>query len=90
MPETLNPETVGTAVFMLTAMVIGGTELVKRAYSKDWRAVATILVAVLIGALGGVFLMPAVGLPGGIVLGLSGSGVVTGLEKVGSIYAIKK
>ena len=82
--DGLNPETVGTAVFMITTMVVGATELVKRVAKKDYETAAIILVAVLVGALTGALLFPSVGLAGGIVLGLSGTGVVTGLAKIGS------
>lgn len=81
--EGLNPETLGTAVFMLTSMVIGATELVKRAFAADWRTTAIIAVAALVGGLGGLVLLPEVGLVGGIVIGLSASGVVTGIQKFG-------
>lgn len=80
--ENLNTETLGTVVFLLTAMVIGGTELVKRAFDKDWRAVAIIAVSALIGGFGGAILLPAVGLVPGLVIGLSGSGVVTGIKSI--------
>lgn len=81
--EYLNEETLGPALFMLTSMVIGGTELVRRVFRKEWEAVSTIIVAALVGAVGGLFLLPSVGLVPGIVIGLSGSGVITGLQKIG-------
>lgn len=80
----LNPETLATAVFLLTSMVIGGTELVKRAFDRDWKAVVTILVSTAIGAFGGAVLLPSIGLVFGLVIGLSGSGVITGLQKIGN------
>lgn len=81
--ENMVPETLGTAVFLLTSMVIGGTELVKRLFDRDWRAAVIIVVSTIIGAVGGTLLIPAIGIVGGIVIGLSASGVVTGLQKVG-------
>lgn len=78
----LNPETLGTAVFLLTTMVIGGTELVKRAFNKDWQAVSIILVASIIGGFGGAILLPSVGLVPGLVIGLSGSGIITGIKSI--------
>lgn len=81
--ENMVPETLGTAVFLMTSMVIGGTELVKRLFDRDWRAAVIIVVSTIIGAVGGTLLIPAVGIVSGIVIGLSASGVVTGLQKVG-------
>lgn len=86
--EQLNPELIGTTVFLLTAMVIGGTELVKRAFDRDWRAVVIILVSTAIGGFGGGVLLPSIGLVAGIVIGLAGSGVVTGLQKIGIVGTI--
>ena len=40
-----------TSVAILIAFVMGGTELVKQAFDKNWRVVAIIVVAVLIGGL---------------------------------------
>ncbi len=74
----------GVAVTLLTTMVIGGTELVKRLFDKDYRAAAIILVAVVIGAIGGVLLFPTVGLALGIVVGLSATGLLTSLQKFGT------
>lgn len=82
--DELNPETLTTAVFLLTSMVIGGTELVKRAFDRDWRAVVIILVSTAIGGFGGAVLLPSIGLVFGLVIGLSGSGVITGLQKIGN------
>lgn len=88
--ENLVPETIGTAVFLLTSMVIGGTELVKRLFDRDWRAAVIIMVSVVIGGIGGSVLLPAVGLVEGMVIGLSASGVITGLQKVGDTKVVKR
>lgn len=82
--DELRPETVGTAVFLLTSMVIGGTELVKRLFDRDWRAAVIIVVSAVIGGVGGAVLLPSIGLVGGLVIGLGASGVITGLQKVGT------
>ena len=72
-----------TSVAILIAFVMGGTELVKQAFDKNWRVVAIIVVAVLIGGLAGVFLLTDIGLALGMFYGLSASGVITGLQKFG-------
>lgn len=71
--EILGLSTLATVV--LTGLVAGGTELVKRAFDKDWRAVATIIVAALIGGAGGL----AFGLQFavGMVVGMAASGYIT-------------
>lgn len=71
--EILGLSTLTTVV--LTGLVAGGTELVKRLFDKDWRAVATIVVAAVIGGAGGIvfganFLV-------GMVFGLASSGYIT-------------
>lgn len=63
------------ATVALTGLVAGGVELLKRLFDKDWRASATIVVAALIGGLGGLvfganFLI-------GMVFGLATSGYIT-------------
>lgn len=63
------------ATVVLTGLVAGGTELVKRVFDRDWRTVATIIVAAIIGGLGGLvfsadFLI-------GMVFGLASSGYIT-------------
>lgn len=63
------------ATTVLTGLVAGGTELVKRVFDRDWRTVATIVVAAIIGGLGGLvfgadFLV-------GMVFGLASSGYIT-------------
>ncbi len=73
----------GIAAGLLTLFVIGGTELVKQAYAKNWKAVTTIVVAALIGGIGGAFLLPVIGFAPGLAIGLSGSGLITGVQKIG-------
>lgn len=64
----------------LTGLVAGGVELVKRVFDADWRAVITIIIAALIGGLGGMvfgaeFLV-------GVVFGLATSGYITIAQNV--------
>lgn len=74
----------GAAVVLLTALVIGSTELVKALFDRNYRSAALIAVSAVVGAIGGWLLLPQIGLVLGIVTGLSASGVVTGLQKIGS------
>lgn len=71
--EILGLSTLATVV--LTGLVAGGVELVKRVFDADWRAVITIIISALIGGLGGMvfgaeFLV-------GVVFGLATSGYIT-------------
>lgn len=81
--ENLNPDTVGLAMAMLTTMVIGSTELVKRLFDKDFRAAAIIGVSAVVGAFSGALLLPEIGLVQGLVLGLGASGLVTTVSRIG-------
>lgn len=78
--DTSNPT---VAVAVLTFLAVGGTELVKQAFARNWKAVVIIVVSTLIGGLGGVFLVPVVGGVAGLAIGLSASGLVTGFQKIG-------
>lgn len=76
--EILGLSTLATVV--LTGLVAGGVELVKRVFDADWRAVITIIIAALIGGLGGMvfgaeFLV-------GVVFGLATSGYITIAQNV--------
>lgn len=71
--EILGLSTLATAV--LTGLVAGGVELIKRAFDKDWRSVVTIIVAALIGGLGG--LVFGTNFLVGMVFGLATSGYIT-------------
>jgi len=72
-----------TAVAVLTLLCVGGTELVKQAFARNWKAVVIIAVSTLIGGLGGWLLLPVLGGVVGLTVGLSASGFVTGLQKIG-------
>lgn len=80
MIDITNP---AVAISMLTFFAIGGTELVKQAFARNWKAVVIIIVSTLIGGLGGWLLLPAVGGTVGLAVGLSASGLVTGFQKIG-------
>lgn len=79
----MNVADYGVAVALLTLFVIGGTELVKQAFARNWKAVVIIIVASVIGGFGGWLLLPVIGFAPGLAIGLSASGLVTGLQKVG-------
>lgn len=68
------------ATVILTGLVAGGTELVKRVFDKDWRATVTIIIAALIGGFGG--LMLGVNFLVGMVFGLASSGYITIAQNV--------
>lgn len=77
--EILGLSTLATIV--LTGLVAGGTELIKRLFDKDWRAAVTIVVAAIIGGLGG--LVFGVNFLVGMVFGLAASGYVTIAQNIG-------
>lgn len=77
--EILGLSTLATVV--LTGLVAGGTELIKRLFDKDWRAAVTIVVAAIIGGLGG--LVFGANFLVGVVFGLAASGYVTIAQNVG-------
>ena len=68
------------ATVVLTGLVAGGTELVKRIFDADWRVVVTIIVAALIGGTAG--LAFGVEFLVGMVYGLATSGYITIAQNV--------
>lgn len=66
---------------ILLGMVAGVIECIKRAFEKDWKAVAIILGAAVTGALVGlaIFINPLIG----AVVGLSASGFITIAQNFG-------
>lgn len=76
--ETLGLSTIATVV--LTGLVAGGVELFKRILDKDWRTVATIIVAALVGGASG--LAFGVNFLVGMVYGLATSGYITIAQNV--------
>lgn len=74
-------------IVLLTGVVSGFTELVKRAFKKDWLAVAVIIVAGVSGGLAALLIgvNPLIG----VLVGLSTSGYITIAQNVGK-NAIRK
>lgn len=68
------------ATVVLTGLVAGGTELIKRIFDKDWRATVTIIIAAVIGGLGG--LVFGANFLVGMVFGLAASGYITIAQNV--------
>ena len=77
--EVINIEPV--VALVVTGMVAGVVELIKRAFKKDWRAVITIAGAGATGAL--TVLAFGVNPLFGAIIGLSASGYVTIAQNVG-------
>lgn len=73
-----------TSIALLTFMVVGTTELIRRLFKRDYMASAIITASAVVGGFGGAVLLPDVGLVLGIVVGLGASGVVTGVQKFGA------
>lgn len=80
--EILGLSALATAV--LTGLVAGVVELVKRAFDKDWRAVVTIILAGLVGGLGALYM--GTDFLAGIVFGFAASGFVTIAQNIGKNY----
>lgn len=77
--EVFNLDAITTAI--LLGMVAGVIELIKRAFDKDWRAVAIIIGAGITGALVGLLISvnPLIG----AVVGLAASGYITIVQNIG-------
>lgn len=69
-----------TAV-ILTGLVMGGAELIKRLFDKDWRAAAIIASSAVIGGLAGMSL--GITVLQGIAFGLAASGYITLAQNIG-------
>lgn len=69
------------AAAILLGMVAGVIELIKRAFEKDWKAVAIIAGAGVTGALVGLLISvnPLIG----AVVGLAASGYITIVQNIG-------
>lgn len=67
---------------ILTGLVMGGVELVKRLFKKDWKAVAIICTSAVIGGVAGAILgiLPLQG----IAYGLAASGYITLVQNIGT------
>ncbi len=70
---------------ILTGLVMGGAELVKRLFAKDWMAAVTIAASAIIGGIAGAVLgiMPIQG----IAYGLAASGYITLVQNIGSKHS---
>ena len=77
--DIFNLDAVTTVI--LLGMVAGVVELIKRAFSKDWKAVCIILGAGITGTLVGlaIDIFPLIG----TVVGLSASGLITIAQNIG-------
>lgn len=77
--EVFNLDAITAAI--LLGMVAGVIELIKRAFDKDWRAVAIIIGAGVTGALVGLLISvnPLIG----AVVGLAASGYITIAQNIG-------
>lgn len=62
---------------IVSAFVIGFTQLVKSVFDSDYRSVVIILGAALIGGISGFFEVQGLNISTGIVAGIASSGVVT-------------
>lgn len=66
---------------VLTGLVMGGVELIRRLFDKDWKATITICVSAIIGGVAGAALgiLPIQG----VAYGLAASGYVTFVQNIG-------
>lgn len=62
---------------LVTSMVVGIVEFVKRVFDADYKAATIIACAALTGAMAGVFGVEGIDVATGLVVGLAGSGLVT-------------
>lgn len=69
---------------LLSLFVVGFVELVRQAFNRNLQAVVTVAGAGVVGGLAGLFLLPVIGLPVGIGLGIAGSGLVTTVKNFGT------
>ena len=74
----------GLAAAVLTGLVAGVVELVKRVFDKDWRAAVTIVLAGIVGGLGALYM--GTDFLAGVVFGLAASGFVTIAQNIGKNY----
>lgn len=71
-----------TVAIILLGMVAGVIELIKRAFDKDWRAVAIIAAAGVVGGLSALAL--SISILVGIAVGFATSGYVTIAQNIGN------
>lgn len=70
------------SVFIAT-VVIAITELLRRFESRDYRGVATICAAAIVGLIAGFLAIEGLDPISGLLAGLSAAGIVRGLQAVG-------
>ena len=69
------------ATVVLTGLVAGVVELIKRAFDKDIKAVVTIILAGLVGGLGALYM--GTDFLAGVVFGFAASGYITIAQNIG-------
>ena len=79
MEEILGLDTM--TALILTGLVMGGTEFVKRLSGKDWEAAIIILSAAVIGGVAGAIL--GINVLQGIAYGLAASGYISLAQNIG-------
>lgn len=72
----------GFAAVVLTGLVAGVVELIKRLFNKEWQAALTIALAAVVGGLGALYL--GTDFLAGVVYGLGASGLITILQNIGT------
>lgn len=77
--ENLGLDALATVV--LTGLVAGTVEFIKRIFDGDWRAATTIVAAGIVGGFGAMFFGAT--FPVGIVFGLAASGYITIAQNIG-------
>jgi hypothetical protein len=75
-----SPESIAIVTFLCVAVV----KLVDELFNKDWRGAAKIAGSAVVGLIAGHFVHGVGGLDG-LAIGLSASGLITGLSFVGSV-----
>lgn len=70
-----------TTAVVMTGLVMGGLELIKRLFAKDWKVATIIFGAALIGGLAGMAM--GIHILQGVVFGLAASGYVTLAQNIG-------
>ncbi len=76
----------GVQALLLVGAVAGAVELIKRIFAKDWKAVATIIAAGLVGGLLSLFPEISFTFLTGVVGGLAASGFITIGQNVAKNY----
>ena len=72
----------GFAAVVLTGLVAGVVELIKRLFNKEWQAALTIALAAVVGGLGALYI--GTDFLAGVVYGLGASGLITILQNIGT------